>query len=468
MDRESIRKELRCTIHPLNSLKTYKYTVICSNFNGKWILSKHKNRNTWETQGGHIEQGETPLEAAKRELFEESGIVDADVYPVCDYNGYNSKSNANGMVFLAIVRSLGELPESEMKEIALFQELPQELTYPLTSPVLYAEAGKLLAKKQKGRKQTDVNPFENSDSNKRYYTYDYFLKKTYGGKCAKIPLDAGFSCPNMDGKCGHGGCVYCSSRGSGDFAESATLSIAEQFELTRSKLSSKWSTERTIPYFQARTNTYAPLEKIKEKFEQALTCDGVVAMNVATRADCLPDDIVEYLAELGNRVDLTIELGLQTVHDDIAELINRGHTYEKFVEGYKKLRKANSKIRICVHIIFGLPNETDEMMLETAKVVGALRPDMVKIHLLHVIKGTVLAKWYESGEYTPLEREHYIELVANALQYFHKDTVIARLTGDGMADELLAPDWSRKKVAVINDIDKFLFENDMWQGKLFK
>ena len=466
MDKESIRKELRCTVHPLNSLKTYKYTVICSNFKGKWILSRHKNRNTWETQGGHIENGETPLEAAKRELFEESGIVDADVYPVCDYNGYNSKSNANGMVFLAIVHSVGELPESEMKEIALFQELPKELTYPLTSPVLYAEASKLLLKKQGRRKQSDVNPFENSDSNKRYYTYDYFLKKTYGGKCAKIPLDAGFSCPNMDGKCGVGGCIYCSSRGSGDFAESATLSIAEQFELTRAKLSSKWSTERTIPYFQARTNTYAPLNKIKEKFEEALTCDGVVAMNVATRADCLPDDVVDYLAELGNRVDLTVELGLQTIHDEVAALINRGHSYAQFVDGFERLRRANSKIRICVHIIFGLPTETDEMMLETAKVVGALRPDMVKIHLLHVIRGTTLAQWYESGEYTPLERERYIELVATALQYFHKDTVIARLTGDGVADDLLAPDWSRKKTTVINDIDKYLYTHNIWQGKM--
>ena len=316
--------------------------------------------------------------------------------------------------------------------------------------------------------QSQINPFENSDSNKRYYTYDYFLKKTYGGKCAKIPLDAGFSCPNMDGKCGRGGCVYCSSRGSGDFAESATLPIREQFEITRQKLTSKWSTERTIPYFQARTNTYAPLEKIKEKFEEALTCDGVVAMNVATRADCLPDDVVEYLADLANRVDLTVELGLQTIHDDIADLINRGHTYAEFVAGYEKLRRANPKIRICVHIIFGLPNESDEMMLETAKVVGALRPDMVKIHLLHVIKGTKLAKWYESGEYTPLEREHYIELVANALQYFHKDTVIARLTGDGVADDLLAPDWSRKKTTVINDIDKYLFTHNMWQGKEFE
>lgn len=316
-------------------------------------------------------------------------------------------------------------------------------------------------------KQSQINPFKNSDSNKRYYTYDYFLKRTYGGKCAKIPLDAGFSCPNMDGTCGVGGCIYCSSRGSGDFAESASLSIKEQYEITRQKLSSKWSTERCIPYFQARTNTYAPIELIKEKFEAALSCDGVVAMNVATRADCLPDDVVEYLSSLAKRVDLTVELGLQTVHDDVAEIINRGHNFKQFLDGYERLRRADPNIRICVHLIFGLPNESDEMMIETAKVVGKLLPDMVKIHLLHVIKGTELGKMYESGEYTPLERDRYISIVATALQYFHKDTVIARLTGDGMADDLLAPDWSRKKVSVINDIDKYLFEHDIWQGKLF-
>lgn len=317
-------------------------------------------------------------------------------------------------------------------------------------------------------KQSQINPFKNSDSNKRYYTYDYFLKKTYGGKCAKIPLDAGFTCPNMDGKCGVGGCIYCSLRGSGDFAESPTLPIVEQYEITRQKLSKKWTTERCIPYFQARTNTYAPLEKIKEKFEQALACEGIVALNVATRADCLPDDVVDYLSDLAERVDLTVELGLQTVHDDIAELINRGHSFAQFIEGYEKLRRANPKIRICIHIIFGLPNETDEMMMQTAKVVGELHPDMIKIHLLHVIRGTKLAKWYESGEYVPMERERYISLVARSLQYFHKDTVIARLTGDGVGEDLLAPEWSRKKVTVINDIDKYLYQNDLWQGKLFE
>ena len=205
-----------------------------------------------------------------------------------------------------------------------------------------------------------MNPFKNSDTNKRYYTYDYYLRRTFGGKCAKVPLDAGFSCPNIDGRCALGGCIYCSDRGSGDFAASAALPISEQFRITREKLGSKWSTERCIPYFQAHTNTYAPLEILKEKYEEALAQNGVVGLNIATRADCLPDDVVEYLAEIAERTVLTVELGLQSVHDETAKLINRGHTFEKFLEGYEKLRNASDKINICVHIILGLPGEDEE------------------------------------------------------------------------------------------------------------
>lgn len=316
-------------------------------------------------------------------------------------------------------------------------------------------------------KQSDINPFKNSDSNKRYYTYDLYLKRAFGGKCAKIPLDAGFSCPNMDGRCGVGGCIYCSSRGSGDFAESAALPIAEQYERVRKKLSSKWNVERCIPYFQARTNTYAPMEQIREKFDAALTLPGVVGLNVATRADCLPPSVLEYLSELSEKTTLCVELGLQTVHDSTAKLINRGHTFEQFLLGYNALRQSVPRAQICVHLILGLPEETDEMMLETARRVGELQPDMVKLHLLHVLRGTELAKMYESGNYTPLERERYIRLVAESLEYFPEDTVIARLTGDGLADDLLAPLWSTKKVSVINDIDKYLFSHNMWQGRKF-
>ncbi len=317
---------------------------------------------------------------------------------------------------------------------------------------------------QRKTQRTD-NPFRFTDSNKRYYTYDYYLRTVFGGKCAKIPIDGGFTCPNIDGSCGVGGCIYCSGRGSGDFAESPELSVSEQYQALRARLSSKWSVERCIPYFQAHSNTYAPVEKLRELFEEALSQEGVVGLNIATRADCLGEGVPEYLAELAERTVLTVELGLQTVHDAVARKINRGHTFFDFKEGYARLRAASTKIGICVHLIFGLPGETREMMLEGVRRVAELHPDQVKFHLLHVLKNTALAEEYLKGRYHPLEKEEYVSLVADALELLPEDIVIARLTGDGMAEELLAPDWSRKKVSVINDIDKLLFARDSYQGK---
>ena len=313
--------------------------------------------------------------------------------------------------------------------------------------------------------QKERNPFPHSDSNKRYYTYDYYLRKTFGGKCAKIPLDVGFTCPNIDGRCGVGGCIYCSGRGSGDFAASPTLSIREQVVRAAAVLGQKWRTERLIPYFQAHTNTYAPLSVLREKYEEALALDGVVALNIATRADCLADDVVSYLAEIAERTVLTVELGLQSVHDETADKINRGHSFVQFLEGYERLRRASDKVKIGIHLIFGLPGEDDDMMLESVRKVAKLRPDFVKLHLLHVLRSSRLAALYERGEYTPLERESYISLVVRALELLPPDTVIERLTGDGMGDDLLAPDWSRKKVSVINDIDKRMYATDTYQGK---
>lgn len=315
--------------------------------------------------------------------------------------------------------------------------------------------------------QRDKNPFKNSDSNKRYYTYDYYLRKTFGGKCAKLPIDAGFTCPNIDGRCGHGGCIYCSGRGSGDFAELPSLSVTEQIARTREKLGSKWSVERVIPYFQAHTNTYAPTEVLKEKFCEALGTEGAVGLNIATRADCLEESTLALLAELADKTTVTVELGLQTSNDATAALINRGHSFEDFKKGYERLRAASEKINICVHLIFGLPGESEEDMLSTVRDVAQLAPDQVKLHLLHVIKGTRLAAMYEAGEYVPMEREKYIDVVCRAIELLPPDTVVARVTGDGMADALLAPMWSVKKVAVINDIDKLLFERNTCQGAKF-
>lgn len=316
--------------------------------------------------------------------------------------------------------------------------------------------------------QAEINPYRHSDSNKRYQTYDYWLKHTFGGKCMKIPLDAGFTCPNIDGRCSRGGCIYCSDRGSGDFAESADIDIGRQFDMTREKLSSKWKTNMYIPYFQAHTNTYAPIDVLREKYECVLSKKGVVGINIATRADCLEDDVISYLADIAERKVLTVELGLQSVHDSTAFLINRGHTFEDFCRGYERLRLASNKINICVHLIFGLPMEDEKMMLESAQVLGHMMPHQVKIHLLHVIKNTALADMYARGEYVPMDRDDYIRTVANALTYIHEDAVIGRLTGDGMQSDLIAPEWSRKKTDVINGIDKYMFQNDLWQGKKFE
>ncbi|MBO5938473.1 MAG: TIGR01212 family radical SAM protein [Clostridia bacterium] len=320
----------------------------------------------------------------------------------------------------------------------------------------------------KQKTQRSENPYRFTDTNKRYYTYDYYLRHTFGGKCAKIPINAGFTCPNIDGRCGTGGCIYCSGRGSGDFAELPSLSVSEQYRRVREKLSSKWTTERTIPYFQAHTNTYAPIEQLRALFEEALAQEGVVGLNIATRADCLPEEVCELLSELAERTVLTVELGLQTVHDEVAKRINRGHTFAEFVEGYQRLREASEKIGICVHLIFGLPDETRDMMMESVRRVAELHPDQVKIHLLHVIKGTKMAEEYLAGNYEPLTKEEYVSLVADAIELLPEDIVIARVTGDGMADDLLAPEWSRKKVSVINDIDKLLYERNTHQGKSMK
>lgn len=315
--------------------------------------------------------------------------------------------------------------------------------------------------------QAERNPYKYSDTNKRYQTYEYYLRHTFGGKVAKLPLDGGFSCPNLDGTCGTGGCIYCSGRGSGDFAPQAVLPIAEQIRLQKQMYARKWDVSRCIAYFQAHTNTYAPLSVLREKYETALAQDGIVGLNIATRADCLPADVVEYLAELAERTVLTVELGLQSSNDHTAELINRGHTFAQFCEGVDALRRANNKIQICTHLIFGLPEEDQNDMLRTVRDVARLRPEQVKIHLLHVLRNTLLADMLSDGRYQPMERGEYIDTVARALELLPPETVIGRLTGDGKVEDLLAPLWSLKKTTVINDLDKLLFERNMWQGRLF-
>ncbi len=307
------------------------------------------------------------------------------------------------------------------------------------------------------------NPFEYSLDNKRYHTWNYHLNKKFGEKVFKVSLNAGFTCPNIDGTKGFGGCIYCSDSGSGDFAGKPSDSVLEQFEKVKQKMHQKWPSAKYIPYFQAHTNTYAPLEVLKEKFEPVLKCDGVVGLSIATRADALEDDVVEYLSKLSKRTYLIVELGLQTIFDKTGELINRCHTYQEFLGGYKKL--SDRGINVCVHLIIGLPGETREMMLESVQAVAKLKPHAVKLHLLHVLKGTRLEKMYINNEFKTLTREEYVDIIVDALEILPKETIIQRLTGDGGKDDLIAPLWSLKKFCVLNEIDKEMVRRNSYQGR---
>lgn len=308
------------------------------------------------------------------------------------------------------------------------------------------------------------NPFPFSDSNKRYHTYDYYLRRRYGGKCVKLSLDAGLTCPNIDGTCGLGGCIYCSPRGSGDFTY-AGLSLAEQYRRQRELLGRKWETLRCIPYLQAHTNTYAPIDTLRRIYREVLALPDAVAFHIATRADCLSDEVLLLLREVSERIDLTVELGLQSIFDETAARINRGHSFSDFLSGYRALRAAVPRARISVHLINGLPGENADMMLRSAEEVASLAPDEMKFHLLHVLEGTPLAALYRRGEYTPMALSDYVSVLVSQLERIPPETVIGRVTGDGDPKTLLAPLWSLKKFTVINAIDSEMVQRDTYQGK---
>lgn len=301
---------------------------------------------------------------------------------------------------------------------------------------------------------------------KRYHSWSNHLRNEFGEKIFKIPLDAGFDCPNRDGSVASGGCTFCSERGSGDFAGDRRDDLITQFNTIKDKMHKKWKSGKYMGYFQAYTNTYAPVEELREMYEVILEQEGVVGLSIATRPDCLPDDVVEYLAELNKRTYLWVELGLQTVHEKTAQLINRAHDFQCYVDGVEKLRKHN--IRVCSHIINGLPQETPEMMLETAKEVAKLDVQGVKIHLLHLLKRTPMVKQYEKGLLQFMDFNTYINLVVDQLEILPPHMIIHRLTGDGPADLLIGPMWSMKKWEVLNSIEAELKRRNSWQGKYYK
>ncbi|MBQ7906837.1 MAG: TIGR01212 family radical SAM protein [Clostridia bacterium] len=315
--------------------------------------------------------------------------------------------------------------------------------------------------------QVDKNPYKYTDTNKRYYTYDYYLRHTFGKKCGKIPLDLGFTCPNIDGRRGYGGCIYCSG-GSGARTIDTLKPAKEQYSEGIEKLKGKWELDSFIPYLQAYTNSYTDVDNFRKILNHVSEFEGAVMVDIATRADCLEDEKIAVLDELSRKIPVTVELGLQTSDDKVATLINRCHSFSEFEDCFYRLRKGAPNVKIGIHIINGLPTENSENMKNTARSVANLHPDVVKIHLLHVLKGTRLAKLFEAGEYTPLEKDEYVGIVCDQLELLPPDTVIERVTGDGVESELIAPLWSRKKVMVINDIDKELFRRGTFQGIYYK
>ncbi len=307
-----------------------------------------------------------------------------------------------------------------------------------------------------------MNNFKYSNSNKRYHTLDYYYKTRFNEKVFKVSLNAGFSCPNIDGTVGHGGCIYCSKSGSGEFAGNINDSLEKQFNEIKTMMHKKWPQAKYIGYFQARTNTYGPVKKLKELYETILKQQNVIGLNIATRPDAITDECLDYLEELNKKTYLTIELGLQTSNETTSKLINRCHSLNCFEEMVKKLRE--KKIDVVVHIINGLPYETKEDMLNTVKYLNHLDIQGIKIHMLSVIKDTPLEKMYQEEKFKLLTKEEYIDIVIEQLELLREEIVIHRITGDPKLDELIGPSWLTKKFCVLNDIDKEMVRRDTYQG----
>lgn len=303
-------------------------------------------------------------------------------------------------------------------------------------------------------------------SDKRFHTWNTEMRDTFGSKVFKVMLDAGFTCPNRDGSIAKGGCTFCSARGSGDFAGSRRDDLVTQFNKIRDLQHIKWPEAKYIGYFQAYTNTYAPVEELREYYEAILEQPGVVGLSIATRPDCLPDDVVEYLSELNERTYLWVEMGLQTIHESTSELINRAHDTACYLEAVEKLRKHN--IRVCTHIIYGLPQESHEMMLDTGRAVAQMDVQGIKIHLLHLMRKTPMVRQYEAGLLRFLEKDEYVKLIVDTLEFLPPEMIVHRLTGDAPRDLLVGPMWSLKKWEVLNAIDDELKQRDTWQGKMWR
>ncbi|MFT0130441.1 TIGR01212 family radical SAM protein [Candidatus Enterenecus avicola] len=311
-----------------------------------------------------------------------------------------------------------------------------------------------------------MNPFPYAeDKNKRYHSWNFALRQEFGEKIFKVPIDAGFDCPNRDGTVAKGGCTFCSVSGSGDMIVAPEAPLPEQFEREIAMMHKKWpQVDKYIVYFQNFTNTHAPVAVIRERFEQVLTLPGVVGISIGTRPDCLPADVVDYLAELNQRFYLWVELGLQTTFETTSNAINRAHDYQTYLDGVASLRKHN--IRVCTHLINGLPGETIEMMQENVRrTIQDSDIQGIKLHLLHLMRNTRMLRDYHEGRLQLMRRDTYVSLICDQLEMIPPEIIIHRLTGDAPWDSLVGPMWSLKKWEVLNEIDQEMLRRNSYQGK---
>ena len=311
-----------------------------------------------------------------------------------------------------------------------------------------------------------MNPFPYAeDKNKRYHSWNFALRQEFGEKIFKVPIDAGFDCPNRDGTVAKGGCTFCSVSGSGDMIVAPEAPLPEQFEKEIAMMHKKWpQVDKYIVYFQNFTNTHAPLALIRERFEQVLTLPGVVGISIGTRPDCLPEDVVDYLAELNQRFYLWVELGLQTTFETTSNAINRAHDYQTYLDGVASLRKHN--IRVCTHLINGLPGETIEMMQENVRrTIQDSDIQGIKLHLLHLMRNTRMLRDYHEGRLQLMRRDTYVSLICDQLEMIPPEIIIHPLTGDAPWHSLVAPKCSLNHWEVLHEIDQDMLRRNSYQGK---
>ena len=300
-------------------------------------------------------------------------------------------------------------------------------------------------------------------NDKHYNTLNNYYRSIFNCKVFKVSLNANFTCPNKDGSLSTGGCIFCTST---PFIGDKNKDLYTQFCEVKELLHKKWSNAKYIIYLEANSNTYASLDELKEIYEPLLGFENVVGLNIGTRCDCLNDEILDYLEDLNKRTFLTIELGLQSSHNETLDYLNRHHTKEQFTESVLELKKRD--IKVVVHIINGLPYETKEMMIDTIKYVNSLGIDGIKIHMLYIERGSKLADIYEKDPFPILKKSEYIEIVSEQLRYLSPDIVIHRITGDPDREKLITPIWLVRKFELLNAIDKYLEDNNIYQGDLVK